>query len=345
VDGTKIFMDSSLIDANASNNSVIDTRSLQKYLHEGYHELEERLEEKEGEVNTRHVSLSDPEASIVRRKGGKARLQYKTHRVVDVLNEVITAVEVTPGTVNEAHRMASLIDSHTAHTLIRPDTVVADSQYGTIENLLFCHDKEMNPHMPAVRIRNKATSSRKDVFPEERFIYDENTDTFACPAGKLLTKRSFHPHRQTREYTAGRKDCRTCKLHPQCTQDKNRRSLQRHIRKNELDMMLEATQSPKARKDITMRQHLMERSYARSTRYGFDHARWRGLWKVSIQEYLICTIQNIETFIRHMTKPFTRIMSLKGNAGLVIKTGIRFIFCSITSCLDRMNREVQCLYE
>jgi len=36
VDGTKIFMDGSLIDADASNNSVVDTHSLKRYLNEGY---------------------------------------------------------------------------------------------------------------------------------------------------------------------------------------------------------------------------------------------------------------------------------------------------------------------
>jgi len=74
VDGTKIFMDASFIDANASNNSVIDTRSLKKYLHEGYRELEKRLEEKEGEVNTSYISTTDPDSSIVRRTGRKAGL-------------------------------------------------------------------------------------------------------------------------------------------------------------------------------------------------------------------------------------------------------------------------------
>lgn len=74
VDGTKIFMDASLIDANASNNSVIDSRSLKKYLHEGYLELEKRLEEKEGEVNTRNISTTDPDAAIVRHRGDKAKL-------------------------------------------------------------------------------------------------------------------------------------------------------------------------------------------------------------------------------------------------------------------------------
>src|SRR3989304_4298563 len=45
VDGRKIFVDSSLIQADASNNSVVDTKSLKRYLNESYRELEKRLEE------------------------------------------------------------------------------------------------------------------------------------------------------------------------------------------------------------------------------------------------------------------------------------------------------------
>ncbi|MDD3978095.1 MAG: hypothetical protein PHI15_08090, partial [Methanomicrobium sp.] len=45
----------------------------------------------------------------------------------DNLHEVITAVEVTPGAVDEAHKMTSLIDSHTTNTLIKPDKVVPRS--------------------------------------------------------------------------------------------------------------------------------------------------------------------------------------------------------------------------
>ncbi len=44
MDGSKIFVDSSLIEADASNNSVVDTESLRKYLNESYRELERRLE-------------------------------------------------------------------------------------------------------------------------------------------------------------------------------------------------------------------------------------------------------------------------------------------------------------
>ena len=47
----------------------------------------------------------------------------------------------------------------------------------------------------------------------------------------------------------------------------------------------------------------MERSFARSTRYSFDRARWRGLCKVTIQEYLIATIQNIKLLIEATKRP------------------------------------------
>ena len=45
VGGEKIFVDSSLIDADASNNSVVDTQSLKRYVNNRYRCLEERLED------------------------------------------------------------------------------------------------------------------------------------------------------------------------------------------------------------------------------------------------------------------------------------------------------------
>jgi transposase len=351
VDGTKIFMDASLIDADASNNSVVDTHALKRYLNEGYRDLEKRLDEKNtpenqtttpSAVNSRYVSTTDPDASIIRHAGGKSKLRYKTHRAVDALHEIITAVEATPGAVSEANRMASLVDTHRANTGIQPGTVVADSQYGTIENLLACHDQKIAAHMPTVRTRNKYTGSRKDIYPEEAFVYEASTDTYRCPAGKELTRRAYHSHRHTTEYMAKKKDCRVCEHRMRCTRDNSGRSIQRAIRKEDLDVMLSITQSPAARRDIKTRQHLMERSYARSTRYGFDRARWRGLWKVAIQEYLICTIQNIETLIRHAFKPvhsalcFSTLTVLGQTAGRIIGIHRRL-------AISLFRQEVACL--
>jgi transposase len=314
IDGTKIFMDASLIDANASNNSVIDTtRSLERYLHKGYEELENRLEEAvkdNHKVNSRYVSATDPDASIVRHGGTKSKLRYKTHRAVDSLCEVITAVEVTGGSVDDGHKMFSLIETHEANTETKVGTVVADSKYGTKENFLGCKDKGINAHMPVLKDSIANTGSRKGIFSEEQFIYDGQADSFTCPAGKVLKKRTLHKDKQNVEYAASRKNCASCLLKSQCTKSKTGRTVQRHLRQDELDMMFAATQTPQAKRDIKTRQHLMERSFARSTRFDFDRSRWRGLWKLSIQEYLVSAIQNIQTLIRHTPSPKQRAQAL-----------------------------------
>jgi hypothetical protein len=60
----------------------------------------------------------------------------------------------------------------------------------------------------------------------------------------------------------------------------------------------------------------MERSFARGTRYGFDRARWRGLWRVQIQEYLISAVQNIQVLLRYGSylkrSPSIMIEQIKG---------------------------------
>jgi transposase len=306
VDGSKIFVDSSLVDADASNNSVIDTRSLKGQLQEGYKKLEARLEEKSESMdssrkyvkeNHRYISTTDPDAAIVNR--GKPRLSYQVHRAVDGRSEVITATETTPGDINEAHEMIPLLESHHVNTGVKAETVVADSKYGTVDNFLACHDRGVEAHMPDLQESTVKRIEKLNIFSEGRFEYDWETDTYRCPAGQRLKPKSLHQSRQSRDYAAPKKICGACELREQCTRNKSGRTVKRHLRQEELDGMREASRSAKAKRDIKVRQHLMERSYARGTWYGFDRARWRGLWRVQIQEYLVSAIQNIQVLLRY----------------------------------------------
>jgi len=306
VDGGKLFVDASLVDADASNNSVIDTHSLTVQLREGYKELEARLEEKSESTdssrryekkNSRYLSTTDPDAAIVNR--GKPKLSYQVHRAVDGRSEIITATETTAGDVNEAHRMISLLESHHVNTGVKADTVVADSKYGTIENFLACHDRGVRAHMPDLRKSSVKRTEKRKIFGEERFAYDQGSDTYRCPAGNRLKPRSLHKNRQSRDYAAPKKVCAVCDLREHCTRNKSGRTIKRHLRQEELNRMREGSRSAKAKRDIRTRQHLMERSFARGTRYGYDRARWRGLWRVQIQEYLVSAVQNIQVLLKY----------------------------------------------
>lgn len=316
VDGSKIFVDSSLVDADASNNSVVDTHSLKRYLNKSYLELERRLEEntgncedndsgageKKGEVNKRYISTTDPDASIVRR-GGSSKLRYQTHRAVDGRYEVITATEVTGGDVNEAHRLTALMDQHEANTGNEPEIMVGDSKYGTIENFLECSDRGIKAHMPDLKKFQDNKGKKAGIYSEEYFSYDKETDSYICPAGERLSPRKIKKARNSIDYAASKKVCNTCTLRDGCTKSKTGRTIKRHMRQEELERMRTLSKSTEAKRDIRTRQHLMERSFARAKRYGYDRARWRGNWKVEIQEYLTAAIQNIEVLIRYGKRP------------------------------------------
>jgi len=321
VDGSKLFIDASLIDANASNNSVIDTHSLKRYLNKGYRRLEERLDEIEATkttpANCRHLSPTDPDASVTRQGSGKSKLRYKTHRAVDPKREVITATAVTPGSVNEGDLLTQMLDAHHAHTKRNVYTVVADSRYGTIENYLNCSDRGIAAHIPSLEETQRGSGRKRGIFSTGEFTYHPDTDTFTCPAGHTLRRRSYYKSRHHYEYKAPPEICASCELRDQCTRSKAGRSVKRHVRHDELTRMRTRATSRKAKRDIKTRQHLSERSFAQSTRYGYKRARWRRRWRVEIQDFLICATQNIMVLIKESKE---RISKSNAQVGQAIRT-------------------------
>jgi transposase len=344
VDGSKLFADSSLVQADASNNSVVSRETLDR----SFAVLETRLDAQEQSeqpsdeddpgdddtnqrysvVNRKLTSTTDPDASVVRQGRGAPKLTYKVHRAVDERTEIITATEVTPGAISEAHRLPSLIDAHQKNTDMTVETVVADTKYGTVDNYLHCHDRDIAAHIPDLNACQDGKGRRKDIFPEEAFIYDPATDTYRCPANQTLKRRKHKKKRKTFEYGISIRLCRSCPLRDRCTRSKTGRTVKRHYRQDDLNDMRRNAQSDRSKRDIKTRQHLMERSFARATRYGYKRARWRNLWRVEIQEYLTAAVQNIMVFLRHVKEPKTA-------PGVIspVVSGIQSTFCMLLRCV------------
>jgi len=309
VDGSKIFMDSSLIQADASNNSIINMNSLKSQLNRHYQELETRLAELPedykgtGKLNKNRLSTTDPDASIVSKGKVRSQLSFKTHRAVDEKNEIITATQVTSGAVNEGHLLSDLIDQHNNNTQNQVEVVVADAQYGTINNYLKCHDRSIKAHIPPF----KDGRNQKGFFPNEAFSYDPEADIYLCPAGHQLQLKASSRKREAFQYRCKTKICKACPLRDKCTDAKSSRTIWRPKRHDEIQLMRQRAQCSESKKDIRTRQHLMERSFARAIRFGFKRSRWRRLWRVQIQEYLTAAIQNIMILIKDVKEPHTAI--------------------------------------
>ena len=305
VDGSKLHVDASLVDANAAKESVIKgAPPLIAALKRAYRATESKLEqsstpESYQAVNDRMMSQSDPDAALVRKGGGDSRPRYQNHRVIDDAKGVITAVETTPGSIAENKKLMELIDQHENNTRCQVQTVVADHKYGTNENYVACQDRGITTHMGDAL--GKAQQAReRTIFGDEAFTYDAVRDIYHCPAGQTLKPRRLHPTRRTIEYKASAKVCAACVLRAQCTRASNGRTVKRHEKQEALDVARAQAHSAAARRNRKRRQHLIERSFAdAANNHHFKRARWRRLWRQQIQDYLIASMQNVRILLAH----------------------------------------------
>lgn len=309
VDGNKIHMDGSLIDADASKNSVLRSSSeLIEQLRECYRDEMNKLDEPvvlTGEKkyyeskNKQLMSTTDPDCEMVRHGFSESRPRYKTHRAVDDQCGVITAVETTPGGVAENERLIPLVDLHEAMTGMKVDTVVADTQYGTVDNFKKCGMRGIRSHMADVESKQKRSGNARAVYDSSLFVYDKVNDTYTCPAGHKLIRRKCKTTRPGYEYACDKKTCQACPLRPECTKSKSgARTIKRHINQEYVDRGKKESASIAAKRDRVRRKWLMEGSFADGTNHHLKRSRWRRLWRQQIQNLLIAAVQNIRKLLK-----------------------------------------------
>jgi transposase len=307
VDGQKIHVDASLIEANASRDSVV--KSAPEWiaaLKRLYQATESKLQDTTTPqdrlaVNDTAVSTTDPDAGLTRMGSGQSRPRYHHHRVVDDAQGVITAVETTSGAIAENRRLMGLVGQHAATTGVVARTVVADSKYGTVENYVACQQQGIRTHMGDVRAKQTNNPRCQGIFPDTAFTYEAASNTYRCPAGETLVARRLHPRRRTWEYHTARGGCAGCALRPQCTRATYGRTIKRHEHQALLDRAREQAHSPAAYRDRRRRKHLAEGSFAdAANNHHFKRSRWCRLWRQQIQDYLIAAIQNVNILLRHV---------------------------------------------
>jgi transposase len=325
VGGHKIHVDSSLVDANAALGRVKPLsaevrQAIEGVAREQLHKLDEqdRLPSppqdpsggaggpsqpgKFSKANRQFRSTTDPDASLVRQGGLRSGLRYKSHRVVDDQHAIITAVETTTGAVDEGSCLKDLIEAHEDITGQPVQTAVADARYGSVTNLIECHKAGIRPHLKLLGDSHKGKGRSAGIYPEERFLYQPQTNTYLCPANQIMRPRRFHPTRLAWEYVTTKGTCLVCRLRALCTRSHSGRTIHRHRDQNLLDRARRMANSRAARDDLKRRRHLMEGSFADAANsHGFKRARWRGLWKQAIQDLLIATVQNLRKLIRHLS--------------------------------------------
>jgi len=338
IEGKKLHMDGSLVDANASNNAVLKgcpelIEQLRAQLQSEMKKLDEPKDDRARiyyeRKNKGLLNTTDPDAAIVRKgKNDAPRTRYKTHRAVDDAHGVITATETTPGDVEENAKLIDLVDQHERNTSDVVETVVADKQYGTADNFRECYQRGIHSHMGDMLAPQLKKGRREGIFGYNDFTYHPETDTFTCPAGQELMRRKHKKKRKAYEYACSAAICRVCALRSQCTKaNGTARTVKRHYNHEAVQAGRTQSHSTQARRDRVRRKWLMEGSFAdAANNHGFKRARWRRLWRQKIQDYLIAAVQNIRILVKHASRKPLTVAKAINRAECLIKSNLIMLF-------------------
>jgi transposase len=309
IGGDKIHVDSSLIRADASLNSVLVVeRTVAKLDQEPDAPAKQIRSSSDNDtgsgsgpgklVNERHVVQTDPDATVVRHRTGKSLPSYKNHRALDDKAGVITASITTTGIRDDGAELPAVIEAHEQTTGGKVKKVVGDSKYGTTSNFITLAGRGIRTHMADLRGK-LYNHHQQGIYGQERFAYDTRSDTFTCPAGRKLYNHHYHYQRGYHEYRAAKGVCGRCPLAHLCTRAKAGRTVNRYPKQQLLDRARKQSNGPSAVRDRKRRQWFQERNFGEAAvQHGFKRARWRGLEKQTIQDQLIAAIQNLKILLR-----------------------------------------------
>jgi IS5 family transposase len=239
------------------------------------------------------ICPSDPDARLTR-KNGESVLGYKDHRTVDDRCGIITSTTTTDAAVADPAMLAEVLDRHQFNVGQAAQTVAADKAYGTGENYQHLRERGVRPCIPHPR-----NPDRPGKFPRTAFRYDPQRDGFVCPAGQFLRRWNREPNRQRTRYRADPKVCAACALKAQCSDAKAARLLSRYDRQEHIDWADQQGPPSWRRHWMRRRRIRAEGSFAdAANNHGYKRARWRGRWKVRIQNLLVATVQNLRKLVR-----------------------------------------------
>lgn len=254
-----------------------------------------RLEEAKARLKdkpaTARVNTTDPDAPMMKRKGGGFEPAYSPQITVDAQSQVVLAGDLVTDQ-NDCHQLVPQVEQAMRNTMRTPAQVLADSGYATGTNVRAMEERGINPLIPPKPDSNRTAGQ----FTRLDFLYEAEQDCFICPAGKTLGFRQIKHLPQghdARRYTCH--DCAGCELAARCLKPGARtRSLDVSGHDQRWQRMRERLQTDEGRRDFARRKQSVEPVYGvLKEQMGFRQFLLRGIKKAKAELRLALTAFNI----------------------------------------------------
>jgi transposase len=246
----------------------------------------------------KEVSLTDPQAAWVAKKGMNPFFAYDANYLIDNKVGIILDAEGTRANrIEEIAVTQTMVDRVARRFDLRPERLAGDTVYGAVRLLKWLVDREITPHIPVwdKSARPDGTFSRAD------FVFDRERNVYICPGGSALTSTGNIDQGHILYYKASKTDCSICSLKTKCTTGDVRkvtRDVNEDVRERVRALAnTEAfEQSRRERKKVEMRFAHMKRILR------LDRLRLRGLSGTRDEVLLTATAQNLRRLVKFLCR-------------------------------------------
>lgn len=313
--------DGTIIEAMSSRYGVLKEEAAQEQLSalrsqgEGESAQARRLEEMvevlqgrrrdNGGRGHRHLNPREPEAAVLKQKGGSG--SRPSYVPVVLANDERVVVDAEVDSTQEIRAMEQLLDRQGTQIeeLLLDAGLRASS---VIEKTL---KEDISLLMPAYGGEAGKSAKEPKYFSPSRFLYDEARDVYICPAAELLEREATYRKKQRTRY--GTPACLSCTLHDQCTQSK-RRTIERTRATELTEALAQVMRQERARERYAYRKAMVESVFSvlRDSQ-GLNRFHRRGLAGARLEFRLQIMAYNLSRAVARalasILRPFWLILS------------------------------------
>ena len=234
------------------------------------------------------ASKGDPDARFQRGKHGKrSELGYEIFFSTDGKQLFLEDVQVASEPSQGQQVFLNKLEQSEAGQIWS-----ADAEFTTGEIAHKAEEKHVILNTPARPVNTHG------LFPKTEFVYDADTDSYACPHGPCLSLRGTNHKTGERHYRPERGTCDGCPMRDECTRSKTGRTVTRHKYEEDLERQREHARTEQAVMGKVLRGIIAEGKFAEAVRHGLKTLRYVGREMAILQSTLVAFILNIKRFIR-----------------------------------------------
>jgi hypothetical protein len=242
----------------------------------------------------RLVSRTDPDAVAMKTAGEKTTLGNHDHYVIDGGKaRIILNALVTPADVMENTPMLPLLRRAIFRWRVRPKRVIADTTYGTADNIRELEESGIRAYVPL-----PDWGGRSPYFGPSLFRYDAEQDVYHCPQGETLHRAKVKWTERRVYYKADAAVCNACPVKAACTASDWGRAIIRLFDADYLDRVRGYHETGEYQKAMRKRKVWIEPLFGEAKQWhGLRQFRLRGLVKVNMEGLLIAAGQNLKRLL------------------------------------------------